>query len=38
MSKKYRVDKVYHDISGSTIFKLFESRWVPSCIAAGRIP
>jgi hypothetical protein len=29
----------YPDILGSTIFKLFESRWVPGCTAAaGGIP
>jgi hypothetical protein len=40
LSKKYRVDKVYmyyvYNISESTIFKLFKSRWVPGCTAAGR--
>ena len=38
LSKKYRVDRGFHNISGSTIFKLFKSRWVPGCTAAGRIP
>ena len=33
-----RVDTAYPNILGSTIFKLFKSRWVPGCIAAGRIP
>jgi hypothetical protein len=28
----------YHNILGSTIFKLFKSRWVPGCTAAGMIP
>jgi hypothetical protein len=37
LSKKYRVDRVAHNISGSTIFKFFKSR-VPGCTAAGRIP
>jgi hypothetical protein len=37
LSKKYRVDRGYHNtgIPGSTIFKLFKSRWVPGCTAAG---
>jgi hypothetical protein len=38
LSKKYRVDRGFHNISGSTVFKLFKSRWVPGCTAAGRIP
>ena len=38
LSKKYRVDRGYYNISGSTIFKLFKSRWLPGCTAAGRIP
>ena len=38
LSKKYRVDRGYYNISGSTIFKLFKSRWLPGSTAAGRIP
>ena len=35
LSKKYRVDRGPHNISGSTIFKLYKSRWVPGCTAAS---
>jgi len=38
LSKKYRVERGYPDISGSKIFKLFKSSWVPDCRAAGSIP
>jgi hypothetical protein len=34
------VDRGFHNISGSTIFRLFKSSWVPGwpgCTAAGRI-
>ena len=37
LSKKYRVDRGYHNISGS-IFKSFKSRWLPGCTAARSIP
>jgi hypothetical protein len=37
-SKRYRVDMGFHNISGSMIFKLFKSRWVPGCTASGRSP
>jgi hypothetical protein len=32
------VDRGSYNILGSTIFKLFKSRWLPGCTAAGRIP
>ena len=34
LSKKYRIDRGFHNISDSTIFKLFKSRWAPGCTAA----
>ena len=36
--KKYFADRGFHNILGSTIFKLFKSRWVSGCTAAGRTP
>ena len=38
LSKQYRVDRWWPYILGSTIFKLFKSRRLPGCTAAGRIP
>ena len=38
LSEKYRVERGSPNISGSKILKLFKSRWVLDCRAAGGIP